>query len=562
MLNRLVVALGVCAFVASLGGQAAAQNKCQGDKIKAAGKKAKCKLSLEAKQASSGDPIDPLKIAKCEGKFSQAFAKAEGPGNTCTTLGDAAEIESKIDLIVAELDGVLTRGANKCQSSKLKAAGKKASCLLGLESKQAASGDPIDPTKQAKCLSKFSQAFAKAEAKPPCKTTGDAADIEARVDNLVGDVDCELDGGAPCDCGSTVPGELGFTTLGPGGNCGDVQDDTPMSVLTLACNILYIGGGGAGAVPPATVPDYGSTRLKTCCSGKNLYLRPKTAAETGSNRDCSAAGCLYGAPLPILGATPTCVFNEVAVDAHGEALCDAGNVHINIPLTSHTFGVGDQLPRRCDGSSGGIYPGRRCTVDGDCNGGLCVLDGVDVQPCPICNTTTGVCNGGANDGLPCTPGTLTAPPPLFPTSHDCPYSVPTPIANLAIPYDLTTGVSQKVAVDQPNQVNVFCGFCGNPSNNNFENPPHICGSNADCTTSPFTACKQRTGGAFGTAGRTITETGTAATGLDSDSGPVAGTLVSVFCIPPTFAFGGLIDANADLPGPGAASLNGTFALAP
>jgi hypothetical protein len=257
------------------------------------------------------------------------------------------------------------------------------------------------------------------------------------------------------------------------------------------------------------------------------------------------------------------VYNEVRTDAHGEAVCDAGDAHVNIPLTSHTFGVGDVLPSRCDGASGGTFPGRRCVNSADCNGGNCVADGGVIQPCPICNPTTLVCNGGLNDGSPCTPATVTAPAPLFPTSHDCAYSNPSPLADLAVPQDLTTGISAKTAVDMPSQVNVFCGFCGNPSNNNFQNPPVICTSDAQCAAfAPNTACKQHTGGAFGTSARTITATGAAATGLDTDSGPLAGTLVSVFCIPPTFALGGLIDASADLPGPGALSLNGTFMISP
>jgi len=38
----------------------------------------------------------------------------------------------------------------------------------------------------------------------------------------------------------------------------------------------------------------------------------------------------------------------------------------------------------------------------------------------------------------------------------------------------------------------------------------------------------------------------------------ASTLVTVFCIPPTF--NGLIDGSADLPGPGALALTGTLQL--
>jgi hypothetical protein len=78
-------------------------NACEGEKIKAAGKKAECKCKLEAKQAGKGGAIDPAKVAKCEATFSKAFAKSEAKGG-CTTTGDAAAIEAKVDAFVADVD--------------------------------------------------------------------------------------------------------------------------------------------------------------------------------------------------------------------------------------------------------------------------------------------------------------------------------------------------------------------------------------------------------------------------------------------------------------------------
>jgi hypothetical protein len=54
---------------------------------------------------------------------------------------------------------------------------------------------------------------------------------------------------------------------------------------------------------------------------------------------------------------------------------------------------------------------------------------------------------------------------------------------------------------------------------------------------------------------TITEIGTPAGSLD-DFAAHQGTMVSVFCIPPSF--NPIIDPNADIPGPGAVSLPGDF----
>ena len=74
-------------------------------------------------------------------------------------------------LVVAT--GGPARAANKCAGTKIKLAGKKAKCLLGLESKQESTNLPIDSTKVAKCKSSMSSGFAKNEAKGGCATTGD-----------------------------------------------------------------------------------------------------------------------------------------------------------------------------------------------------------------------------------------------------------------------------------------------------------------------------------------------------------------------------------------------------
>jgi len=71
---------------------------------------------------------------------------------------------------------------------------------------------------------------------------------------------------------------------------------------------------------------------------------------------------------------------------------------------------------------------------------------------------------------------------------------------------------------------------------------------------------QRQSGAFqiGDA-RTVTETGTPSGPL-TDHSAHDSTLVSVFCIPPSF--NGAVDGTADLPGPGAVALPGKSQLLP
>jgi len=65
-------------------------------------------------------------------------------------------------------------------------------------------------------------------------------------------------------------------------------------------------------------------------------------------------------------------------------------------------------------------------------------------------------------------------------------------------------------------------------------------------------------GCFGSSAcRTITENG-AASGPITTGTPASATLAAVFCIGATG--NGLVDASADLPGPGAIALPGTFTV--
>src|SRR5262249_30441236 len=102
----------------------------------------------------------------------------------------------------------------------------------------------------------------------------------------------------------------------------------------------------------------------------------------------------------------------------------------------------------------------------------------------------------------------------------------------------------------------------------FQNPAQSCTSNANCTTGTFTHCRQRNPGAFATdlttlpptTAREIRESGSPAGLCMGDGATHASTLVSIFCVPPTYT--AIVDGSADLPGPGAVALKGTAQLLP
>jgi len=250
---------------------------------------------------------------------------------------------------------------------------------------------------------------------------------------------------------------------------------------------------------------------------------------------------------------------------------------------------------RCGaGTTNAMDVGRICFSDANCGGavGSCVSDTAHVQPCPICNATTGKCNGGANDvtnctpgvtvcpdttlcpgsgicpAVSCSPGTVASSGDAFPTSLDCPPSG-SPVASLPIAYALNTGTTTKTAFDvnpagtANDQAHVFCGYCvsANPGGT-FASPAQSCTIENDplCPTG-FKHCRQKTGGAFGQGmARTITETGTAAGPLTTGGAPANANAGTVFCI---FQTGNAtIDTAADLPGPGAACVKGAVQLLP
>jgi hypothetical protein len=374
-----------------------------------------------------------------------------------------------------------------------------------------------------------------------------------------------------CDCGATDPSEFRFANGVGAGVCGNVTDGTLTENFN--CGEIIVGGGNS-PVPNSVFQDMvNPVRLKVAeCSGNNLILEGMSAAETGSNLQCSEPNCLFGPPLPfVLPVTPqsACVYMRVDRAGRGTVQCDSGDASIDMEILGAMFLTGDILPRRC---SGGTNPGGRCTTlgaDAACTGGTCVAD-PDVQPCPICNPVTGICNGGNANGKACAPAAQDVVGPAFPTSHDCTVSTLVSLGDIPIPFELSSGTTVRKAFASDGQTRVFCGFCRNPSTLCFEGDPacpggtdqlHRCSSDDECEP-PFSVCQQRSPGAFGPNGAsfmTATEIGTPAGSLE-DFAPHAGTLSGIFCIAPTY--NSIIDASSDLPGPGAVSMPGTLQLSP
>jgi len=339
-----------------------------------------------------------------------------------------------------------------------------------------------------------------------------------------------------------------------GANCGRVSQNTGAG-YDIACGGLYVGGGQCSITQPLATPNFlGWTVGLTSCVGQTATVGPATSLETGTRRTCTDVGCFFAGPLtvPNNSSTPTsaCVVITVAAPASGTMDCGSGSAQIDIPLAAEMFLTGDSLP--------GV-PG--------------------IQPCPLCQGGTigalnsGVCNGGINNGMTCTPDNTDANgingmDPSYPTSQDCPPSQAFNIGTIPLGLALDSGTVNWVGVPANNpssatQTRVYCGYCRDPETGAFQVPFQQCWENgpfgSPCTA-PYNSCQQRSQGAFGPNGgavKTITAIGVPA-GAIVDGAPHEQTLASLFCIPPTN--NPTVDAAADLPGPAGATLHGTRKL--
>lgn len=131
----------------------------------------------------------------------------------------------------------------KCESDKIKTAGKYAKCLLAAESKAVKKG-VAQTEKLAKCDAKYEKKWGKIETKavakapPPCPTTGDEAAIKVQVQQFVDDLLLSLGGGCG---GAEVGGACWFLGV-QGDNCTDTCG--PLGLVYDPATATYAGSSG------------------------------------------------------------------------------------------------------------------------------------------------------------------------------------------------------------------------------------------------------------------------------------------------------------------------------
>jgi hypothetical protein len=374
--------------------------------------------------------------------------------------------------------------------------------------------------------------------------------------------------------GGTKLNDLGLSCLYVGGagntsTAPNANPDGPTTVFGVSScsgagnNTLNLAGNNGSGAVAANGNGWGGNPIGVDCSFGPYVTKHCTVnnAICTSDTDCGGAAgscnpdprCIFGPPLPVpAGPTSTCVLNVIRVTPSGTVDKAAGSSNITLPLSSYIFLTGNTDKYCRNGAAGNVVGSfGKCTNDAGCGAGsplgTCAIE----TACPTCDnavTLVNHCISGPNHGQACTPvGLKKTSPDCLPSrdGHGALFIGPLGV-DLA---PLGTGTTTLTSVVNParSSQSFFCPVGGASS----------------CTyTSTFGSTCQQTQGCFGNAScKRIEQTGSPAGSL-ADNLPHDVTISAVFCIP---ASGNpLVDggSGADLPGPGAVSIRGTFQTVP
>jgi plastocyanin len=251
----LAAAIAVLVVTGSVAAKPTPAAKCLSAKLKATAKKAVVKVGCYAKAAKRGKPLDPACFDKAEAAFVKAIARAEAKGG-CASIGDAPALEATVDefvdaVITALPDGG-TKPGGKCAASKAKASAKYASAELLCQATAATKGVGVDAECIEKAEAAFDKAFAKAEQKGGCATTGDVDALDATADEFADDVIAQL---IPTSTTTVPTTTLPTTTvITTTSTTGSLPGTTTTTTMGPTLHTVMVGAQGGIAFTPATLP--------------------------------------------------------------------------------------------------------------------------------------------------------------------------------------------------------------------------------------------------------------------------------------------------------------------
>ena len=261
--------------------------------------------------------------------------------------------------------------AATCAAAKRKAAAKKAKGKLGCAAKAAAKGLAIDGACLGGVETKFQTAYAKAESKGGCLTTGNANAVETTVDGCVGDVQAALavpggtlpqsaclaaklkaagkkigrkvgctvkalKKGVPVDptclTGAEVKFDAAMTKAAAKGDCVQSGDTASTEAAVDQCLDDLVGDEPGPATTTTTGPPTTTTTVTTTTTTSTTTTTTTTTSTTTTTLVCNTESATFSGitaqhnatragatPAPNPPLDPLCWSNQVAGDAQAWA---------------------------------------------------------------------------------------------------------------------------------------------------------------------------------------------------------------------------------------------------
>ena len=364
MRKMFVVPTLLCALVATAPRGSVAggppQPKCAAGKQKAAAKKENSKLICNSTAIKKIVPVDPLCLQTAETAFNSAFATSDAIGGApCTGL--ASTIEGTVDACVQHIIDALpvAPGQEKCESGKVKAAGKAALKKLICHSKATKKGGhcsttiktlcivdndcpasetcvltPVDPACLSGVSTLLSTLFTAADSKGACP--GTASSIDALIDaSCVNDVVPQLPARDPGCGNNVVEGYLGET-------CDDGNtvngDGCPASCHVDSCTAMA-GSSFLASVqytPPAGTTISGLQIFVDYPEGK--VAQPTFSSAFGVNNQPFDLGYGFNDSALKLGGLPSTFLHMNFKTCQGATVASAADFQCTVTEASNDVG--------------------------------------------------------------------------------------------------------------------------------------------------------------------------------------------------------------------------------
>lgn len=169
-------------------------NRCKSLALSGVAKAQKQRLKCYAKAAKAGQPVNPACLLPYASMIDFLWQKCQQSVTLCPLFGgwpSSLTVDNQVDGLSASLVTALplggTTGSWKCAANKFKASSLRAVNKIKCYAKARKSNLPVNPLCLSQVDTKFSQAFARAEAPLQCDpgNFGNAASVGSTIDSYV-----------------------------------------------------------------------------------------------------------------------------------------------------------------------------------------------------------------------------------------------------------------------------------------------------------------------------------------------------------------------------------------